>query len=208
MAKRTLLVGVTLMLAGTVAAQEIAPSADEIRPILIGSRVPDVVVQTIEGSPVGLRDAIGDTPTVLVFYRGSWCPFCSKQLADLRHTVEPLQKLGVQVIGISGDSPERVTAMSLEPQAGVTFLSDLGLAATKAFGLAFHVTDEYVEKLAQYDLDTEGNSVSTEQVLPVPAVFVIGPDQLITFSYVNPNYRVRCDADVLLAAAAAVMKQP
>jgi peroxiredoxin len=114
----------------------------------------------------------------------------------------------VQLIGISGDSPERLQSTLEEKEVGFTLLSDFELAASKAFGLAFHVSDEYVQKLAQYHLDTEGNSVSTQQILPVPAVFVVSPDHVITFSYVNPNYKVRCDADVLLAAAAAATRQP
>jgi hypothetical protein len=33
---------------------------------------------------------------------------------------------------------------------------------------------------------------------------VVDADGVITFSYVNPNYRVRCDPDVVLAAARVV----
>jgi hypothetical protein len=41
---------------------EVAASAEEIRPLLIGSSVPDVQVQTIDGKQVSLPKALGDAP--------------------------------------------------------------------------------------------------------------------------------------------------
>ena len=38
-------------------------------------------------------------------------------------------------------------------------------------------------------------------VLPAPAVFILDTDGLVQFSYVNPNYRVRPSADLILSAA-------
>jgi len=58
--------------AATGRAAEIAPSAEEIQPILIGSEIPDVTVATVEGEPIALRDVLGGSPTVLIVYRGGW----------------------------------------------------------------------------------------------------------------------------------------
>lgn len=44
------------------------------------------------------------------------------------------------------------------------------------------------------------------KVLPVPSVFIIGTDRVIRFTYVNPNYRIRMNGDVLLAAAKAALE--
>jgi peroxiredoxin len=182
---------------------EVAASAEEIRPLLIGSSVPDVQVQTIDGKQVSLPKALGDAPVVVVFYRAGWCPFCSRQLGGLRDIEAPLKEMGVSLIAISGDTPERLQKSQEEVEVTYTLLSDYELHASKAFGLAFHVSDEYVTKLSGYKLDIAGSSVQSQQILPVPAVFVVGADKVITFSYVNPNYRVRCDPDVILAAAKA-----
>ncbi|HRN25423.1 MAG: hypothetical protein IT276_02225 [Ignavibacteriaceae bacterium] len=38
-------------------------------------------------------------------------------------------------------------------------------------------------------------------LLPVPAVFIVDQDAIIQFEYVNPDYKVRLDKDVLLKAA-------
>jgi len=47
-------------------------SAAEVRPLLIGSEVPDVTLKTLDGADFELRAAVARKPTVLIFYRGGW----------------------------------------------------------------------------------------------------------------------------------------
>lgn len=47
-------------------------SPSEIRPLLIGAPVPKVTLQTVEGGPFHLDEAVSDCPAVLIFYRGGW----------------------------------------------------------------------------------------------------------------------------------------
>ncbi len=61
--------------------------------------------------------------------------------------------------------------------------------------------DETVEKYKTYGIDLDDSSGEDHHLLPVPAVFILGTDGTIQFQYVNPNYKMRLDADVLLAAA-------
>lgn len=63
-----------LGLAATPAApaDDVAKSAEEIRPILLGTVVPDVAVRNPQGEETSLHAAIGRKPTLLLFYRGGW----------------------------------------------------------------------------------------------------------------------------------------
>lgn len=54
------------------AASKVAPSADSIRPLMIGAAVPDVQVKGLDGKSMALRDALAAKPTLLIFYRGGW----------------------------------------------------------------------------------------------------------------------------------------
>ena len=56
-----------------------------------------------------------------------------------------------------------------------------------------------------YGIDLEEASGYDHHLLPVPAVFVIDPEGVIDFQYVNPDYRARLDPNVLLAAARAAL---
>ncbi len=86
-------------------------------------------------------------------------------------------------------------------------LSDSQMTAAKAFGIAYRVSDAYYERLREFGNDLEEASGEKHHLLPVPAVFIVGTDGMIKFEYVNPNYRVRLDADVLLAAVKAALKE-
>ncbi len=190
------------------ARAEIAPNAESIRPILIGSPVPDAEVRTIDGDALSIADAVAGRVTVLVFFRGGWCPFCDTQLAGLRDIAGPLAELGVDLVAVGGDSPERLRVTRESGEIDYTLLSDFDLHAAEAFGLAFRVAESYIKRLGDFGLDIEGNSASVTQALPVPSVFVVDESGTITFSYVNPNYKIRCDPDVILAAARAAAKSP
>ncbi len=47
-------------------------SPTEVQPLLIGTEVPSVDVLRLDGTAVNLRDVVGDTKTVVIFYRGGW----------------------------------------------------------------------------------------------------------------------------------------
>jgi len=60
------------LLASSAFAEEPLPaSPTDIRPILVGTEVPDVTVLDLEGNDTSLA-AIVTGPTVLIFYRGGW----------------------------------------------------------------------------------------------------------------------------------------
>ena len=104
---------------------------------------------------------------------------------QLQGIADQLEELGYQILAISPDSPEDLKRTSKEHGLGYPLLSDRDLKAARAFGIGFQMPEK--------------------RGLPVPAVFLTGADRMILFQYVNPNYQVRLDLDVLLAAAKAVL---
>ena len=95
--------------------------------------------------------------------------------------------MGFRILGISPDLPVKVRETAGAHPLGFPLLSDSEMAASNAFGVSFQ---------------RAGRSP-----LPVPAVFVSGADGIVRFQYVNPNYRVRLDPDVLIAAARAAVRE-
>ena len=88
-------------------------------------------------------------------------------------------------------------------------VSDNEMTGAQALGIAFRVDDATVKKYKEsYGIDLEADSGRTHHLLPVPSVFIVGTDGVIQFSYVNPDYKVRIDPDVLLNAAKSVSEQP
>lgn len=186
------------------AAQASVPSvATDVRPILVGSALPKITLRDANGKAFDLNAAVAEKPVVLIFYRGGWCPFCNSHLAQLRKSEEPLKELGYDILAISPDSAAQVDATSTKNKLGYRLMSDSSMAASRALGIAFRVDDATAKKYREYGIDLEKSSGYTHHQLPVPAVFLVGRDGIIHFSYVNPNYKVRLAPEVLLAAAHA-----
>lgn len=183
-------------------AEAVPSSADDTEALGVGDTIPDVTLRTLHGEPLDLRQAVADQPTVLVFYRGGWCPYCNAQLSALGQVEGELTAMGYQIIAISPDQPSAMAVTVDEHELTYTVLSDSDMTAARAFGLAFRVDDELVTTYkSQYGIDLERASGETHHQLPVPAVYILDQSATIRFAYVNPNYKVRIDPETLVDQA-------
>lgn len=180
-----------------------AATADAVKPALIGTQIPAVELRDVDGKPFDLQAALAKAPTVLVFYRGGWCPYCNAQLAGLAKAAPQLKEMGYQIIGVTPDSPSELKKTIGKNKLDYTLVSDSKAQLIDAMGLGFVVDAATLEKYKEYGIDLEKASGETHHILPVPAVYLADKSGLIKFSYVNPNYKVRLESSVLLAAAKA-----
>jgi peroxiredoxin len=201
--KITLPIMLVLVLTSLTLAQDYAMSADKVNPVLISSTIPDVSVKNTNGEDVRLLDLVKKQPTIFVFYRGGWCPYCNRHLADLKKIENDLTKEGYQVFAISADRPELLKNTSEKNELTYTLLSDAPMNAAKAFGIAFKVDDATVKRYMDVGINLEEDSGYDHHLLPAPAVYLVDTKGKIKFNYVNPNYRERIDGNILLAAAKA-----
>jgi peroxiredoxin len=184
----------------------VASSADAVCALKVGMTAPKVEVTSLDGSKIDLSVEIAKKPTVLVFYRGGWCPCCNTQLRGLREIESKLYDIGYQLLAVCADKPEKLKETLGKDSLRYTLLSDAPMTAA-AFGLAFKVDDITLKKYKGFGIDLEGASGQTHHVLPVPAVYLFGTDGIVRFSYVNPNYKIRLDPYLLLAAAESALKE-
>lgn len=187
-------------------SQSVAASANEICPLLVNAPVPKLTLRKLDGSAFDLNAALKEKPTVVIFYRGGWCPFCNLQLGQLQKIESQLVEMGFQLIAISPDRPEKLRESVQKHKLTYVLLSDSNAVATQAFGLAFKVSDKTLEQYKGFGIDLEDAAGAPHHVLPVPAVFIVGKDGIIQFEYINPNYKVRLNAELLLVAAKAAVK--
>ncbi|MDZ7806356.1 MAG: peroxiredoxin-like family protein [Gracilimonas sp.] len=186
--------------------QSYAQTSEKVSPILISSEIPDVELKNIEGETVRLKELVSRQPSILVFYRGGWCPYCNQQLSDLHKIEDRLYEIGYQLLAISPDRPEKLRSTLNNSELGYTLLSDSPMNASKAFGIAFKVDQETVDQYKSIGLDLEGDSGYNHHLLPVPSVYILNTDGIIKFNYVNPDYKERINGEVLLKAAEVYYK--
>lgn len=184
-----------------VLAGDVPTDPNDVCPIKVAQPLPELELIDIEGKKFDLNAAVSRQPTLLIFYRGSWCPYCNTHLGELK-TIEPdLEKLGYQIIAVSPDLPQNLKKSVKEHNIDYTLVSDSKALAAKALGLAFKVDAETYKKYLGYGINLEESSGETHHLLPVPAAVLLNTDGAVDFVFSSPNYKVRVDTPVLLAAA-------
>ena len=160
----------------------------------------ETVIKNVEDKNITLMSIVEKKPTVLVFYRGGWCPYCNLQLASLRKITSDINKLGYQLVAVSTDRVEKFKESIAKHQLDYQLISDSNLDLANNFGLSFKVDQETLKKYKKYGIDLEKASGKKHHSLPYPAVYVLDTKGLIHFNYVNPNYKVRLNEKILLSA--------
>ncbi|MDX2305473.1 MAG: peroxiredoxin-like family protein [Microscillaceae bacterium] len=178
---------------------------EDVSPLLVGEVVPDVLLQTLEGQEVSLKEKLSQKQTVLIFYRGGWCPYCNRQLAGMLNIEEFLLKLNYQIIAVSPDKSEKLKETADKNKVSYTLLSDKNLEAMQQFGIAYKVNEEVKKRYVGYGIELTA-SPKGEYLLPVPTVMILDKSGKILFEYINPDYKERLDPNILLCAAENLAK--
>jgi peroxiredoxin len=184
---------IVFVLAFYISNAQLPEKPQDISPLLIGETIPDVTIEDREGKAVQ-TSTLFTKPTVLVFYRGGWCPYCNKQLSALGEQQEAIEKMGFQVIAISPDDAAHLNKSAGDNKLNYTLLSDSKGVFTTAMGLAFKAPANYIDMLSK------SSSGLNTGFLPVPAVYIINSKREVEFMYVNPDYKKRLSSALLLAA--------
>ncbi len=173
------------------ATMSIPETAKDICPILVGEKLPEASLRNTEGQIVKLHDLINQKPTVLVFYRGGWCPYCNNQLSGLAEIENSVLGLGYQIIAVSPDDYQNLQA---KEEINYTLLSDPKANLIQDIGIGFKTPDTLVSFI-----ESKKPKANVTDILPVPTVLVLNKDGIILFEYINPDYKQRISGEMLLA---------
>jgi peroxiredoxin len=154
--------------------------------VKVGESLPEFELTANDGS---LRRFPQERPTVLVFYRGQWCPFCRWELTGLQTINRAINDLGGEIVAVAPDSPEESQSLIERLTLGYPILSDSDLAVTDRFGLR-HV----------------GGRASTNQDMPFPTTFIVDPSGIVRARIENDTYRDRPSPKDVLAAFEAMVR--
>ncbi len=147
-------------------------------PIKTGDIAPDFALTANDGKIVELSKAVKNAPAVLVFYRGYWCPFCARQLSDLRGLVKDGEAVKLYTISIDDAKKTNDLIKKIEKDGqgklGYSFLSDPGAKTIDAYGLR----DPRYKDEKVYGI-------------PYPAVYVIDSERKVAWSKLETDYKNR-----------------
>ena len=198
----TKLFGVLAMSSTALAQAGVPDNPAQVQPLSVGTRAPVFSARSTDGALRTFRPGSYTKPTVVLFYRGGWCPYCNTQLSDLRLVEPKLRASGFKIVFLSTDRPELLYSSLKAQDIHYTLLSDSHLEAASAFHIAYHLDDATIAKQREYGVDLESTTGTKLHELPVPSVFIIDTTGTIRYVYSNPDYKIRLGADALWAAAA------
>ncbi len=84
-----------------------------------GGQFPALTLALPGGDSLALPDALAGSFGVVLFYRGSWCPYCNAQLRAFQRASDSLAEVGAKVIALSVD--DEATTQELIAKHGLTF---------------------------------------------------------------------------------------
>lgn len=184
-----------------------APTAEPqpaVPGLAVGTKVPDVDVTGIDGKPVQLSSLYKDGPIVLTFYRGGWCPICTRALAGWQGKMDALKAAGGTFVALTPEKPDLAAATREKVKADYLVFTDGDFAAAKAFKVHFAVDDDTKAKYQQFGLKVAESNISGTWELPAPATFVIDKSGVIRWAFADWDYRKRADPDEVIRAVQAL----
>ena len=186
-------------------------TAAETTPLKAGDRAPAFTVRTVDDKPYVFDPDNLANPTILISFRGGWCPYCNMHLSELRTVIPEIRDSGYDVLFLSNDRPELLySSLKQETQEDIDgldyiILSDADISAARALGTAFRIDKGMKGRFDERGRDYTDSSIDKYDALAVPAVYVINKSGEIVYDFVEADYKIRLPADELLAAAKAAL---
>ncbi|MEM9529714.1 MAG: redoxin domain-containing protein [Pseudomonadota bacterium] len=172
-----------------------------IRPLLPGSPIPEFKLTGLTGNQFGYHPDHLERPLVITFFRGGWCPYCVTQFSGLKDIEGQLADLGYDILFVSPDKPELLSFG--QPMDGDRYqvLSDSNLEAARAFGIAYQVEEDALDRYFEGGRLLSRASGFNHHQLPVPSSFIVSKNGEVIFQYSNPDHTQRIQPGLLLKAA-------
>jgi len=159
------------------------PTPLELEP---GDPLPEFSAEDEDGKPVSSNDLRG-RPSVVLFVRGNWCPFCSRQVADLTSYYKEINALGAKLVIVTPRPLGTTRRVAEIFDVQFDFWLDGDLAVTKQLGL-LHETGVPGMYRDQYGPDTVW-----------PTALVCDADNIITYVEQSKRLIDRPDPESLVA---------
>lgn len=137
---------------------------------------------------------------VLVFYRGSWCPYCNLQLRDLQARLKDIKAAGGELVAISPETPDRTAKKVKEDGIEYYVLSDVNGVVSRKFGLSFTLPEDLRKVYLQFGINLEEANGNDKWELPIAATYVVNKQGKIVYAFLDNDYKKRAETDDIIKA--------
>ncbi len=150
-----------------------------------GERFPDFALADQNGVVHRASDSGSNPATLVMVYRGDFCPFGRFELHELTERERDFERAGVAIIAVSADPAERSQRLAAFLHTDIPLLSDPKGLLLGPLGLLQHHR-------------------GAEPDTAIPAFFLTDRDGVVRWIFTSPYYREQPNPDAILEAAGAV----
>ena len=151
-----------------------------------GKRLPDFSLVDESGQAVPIHTLISK-PSVLLFYRGNWCPLCMAQIREIAAQYQEITAMGADVLLISPQPEDNTRALAQRMKVAFRYLSDPGNQAARTLGIA-----------SEFGIPTGLEVLGYDTEAPMPTVIITDAEGRVIWADETDNYRVRPEPGVFL----------
>jgi len=170
------------------------------RALRAGARAPLFTLADASGRKVVLEHLLDAGPVVLHFFRGPWCSFGEKSLAEFAAIYQKVVELGASAVAIT--PPCKAPAQSV--RMPMRELLDIDMKVARAYGLAFDLPAALRPKYEALGYVPPPTGRAGTWLVPLPATYLLDSDGIVALAFIDVDYRRHVDPGSLLTALRAL----
>ena len=170
----------------------------------VGDRLNSFDLSNQSGIRRSLDELLTNGPAVIVFYRGSWCPYCNLELRSYQKVLPEIKAAGAQLVAITPELPDSSLTIVEKNELDYEVLSDVDSIYTKEIGLSFTLDNDLRKAYADAGADLADFNGEGQYSLPVPATYVVSARGSIVFAHVDVDYTTRANPEEVLKIVKAI----
>jgi len=171
--------------------------------LFINSKVPDFKAKDQNGNEIVFKDLRKKGNVVVVFTRGSWCPYCNHYLKRLEDSLDLIKARNAQLLVITPENENGIDSAIAITGATFPVIYDSAMRIANGYHVAYKVDDR---TLARYKNSNPSidllkiNNQTKDAYLPVTAVYVVNNEGSVTYRYFDEDYKKRVSVKEILKA--------
>ena len=169
------------------------------RALKVGQAMPSFMLPNADGRLVFSDDLLARGPLVVNFFRGDWCPYCTRTLMSLEAALPRIAGAGGQLVALTPDTGRHFAATKRLHRLSYEILSDVDGAIGMQFGVLFRVPELTREMLAGFGTDLAERHGNDGWFIPIPATYVIDRGGVIRYAFVDVDFTRRAEPDDIVA---------
>lgn len=162
----------------------------------VGNKIQGGQIYGSNGHSVEVTSLLIQTPMIISFVRGAWCPYCMLELQQWNKLIKTVNE-PINFIAVSGELPILSEKAIEDNKLSFPIWEDKGYQLAKAFGLTYDVGKEMKALLLKWGIDLTKRNCIKNFVLPTPATYIIDKNHQIQYAFLEEDYTERAEPEIV-----------